>query len=47
MRVAPIAHPRRTKKGPRRVKKTVMQLDKEIEDYRAASGAFGIKDDNS
>ena len=28
---------RRQKKGPRRVKKTLAQLDQEMEDYRAAA----------
>jgi THO complex subunit 4 len=33
---APLAPRRRQKKGPRRVKKTLAQLDEEMEDYRAA-----------
>lgn len=33
----------RTKKGPRRVKKSAEQLDKEMEDYRAASYMFDLK----
>ena len=49
---APIAAPRvvassnrkpRKKKGPKRVKKTVAQLDAEMEDYRAHSDVNDIK----
>jgi THO complex subunit 4 len=35
------------KKGPRRVKKTAIQLDKEMEDYRAAAETFDIKNNTS
>jgi len=37
-RKAPPRQRMRMKKGPRRVKKTAMQLDKEIDDYRTALG---------
>jgi len=50
IRVAPTARPRqkmRMKKGPRRVKKSAGQLDKEMEDYRAASDAFDPARDDS
>jgi len=50
IRVAPMAPPRRKmrmKKGPRRVKKSATQLDKEMEDYRAASDVFDLAHDDS
>jgi THO complex subunit 4 len=30
----------RQKKGPRRIKKSLEQLDKEMDDYRAAANSF-------
>ncbi|KAG9313555.1 hypothetical protein JVU11DRAFT_5882 [Chiua virens] len=38
-----VAPRRRTKKGPRRVKKTLAQLDQEMDDYRATSFALNGK----
>jgi hypothetical protein len=41
-----VAHQRvRRKKGPRRLKKSREQLDKEIEDYRAVAEVFDFSQD--
>ncbi|KAG8216746.1 hypothetical protein J3R82DRAFT_6961 [Butyriboletus roseoflavus] len=37
-----VAPRRRQKKGPRRVKKSLAQLDQEMEDYRAAATSFAL-----